>query len=312
MESLKVVIGIPTYKRPIGLRRLLDSIASQVCNFIPVVLVADNEGDKGQGLQVVEQFKVEGYPWELHAIPVNDRGISQVRNAIMHYGFEHLGATHLAMIDDDEWVEPQWIAELVKVQLDTAADVVGGSVSPEFEFERPDWVQGLHIYYESNPGVSGRIALVQGTTNVLLARSIVERFPSEKFDTFYSLVGGGDKEFFTRIKSLGATFAFAHQAQAHELFTATRVTKKWAIERAYRIGAGDMRIIRKQKPDLVNWIKELLKLFVALVVSSFLSLLYLSVPHKHMKARLKLTRQLGKLSAFWGKQKAVYTNVHGS
>ncbi|MEN3157068.1 glycosyltransferase [Alkalimonas sp. NCh-2] len=312
MGSQTVVIGIPTYKRPIGLRRLLDSIAKQSCDFTPIVLIADNEGDGGQGLQVAEQVKAEGYPWELHAIPVNERGISQVRNALMQYGFEQLNAIHLAMIDDDEWVEPQWIAELVKVQLATGAEVVGGSVSPEFETERPDWAKGLHIYYESNPGVSGKTELIQGTTNVLLSRSIIESFPTERFDPFYSLVGGGDKEFFTRIKRLGASFAFAHQAQAHELFTASRLTKKWAVERAYRIGAGDMRIIKNQQPRLLDWVKEFSKLSLALLISSLLALIFLPIPHKHMKARLKLTRQLGKLSALWGKQRAVYTNVHGN
>lgn len=40
MEFLKVVIGIPTYKRPIGLTRLIDSIAKQVIDFKPIVLVA--------------------------------------------------------------------------------------------------------------------------------------------------------------------------------------------------------------------------------------------------------------------------------
>lgn len=312
MEKLNVVIGIPTFKRPVGLRRLLDSIAKQSCDFTPIVLVADNEGDGGQGLQVAEQMKAEGYPWELHAIPVNERGISQVRNALMQYGFEQLNATHLAMIDDDEWVESQWIAELVKVQLATGAEVVGGSVSPEFETERPDWAKGLHIYYESNPGVSGKTELIQGTTNVLLSRSIIENFPTERFDPFYSLVGGGDKEFFTRIKRLGAGFAFAHLAQAHEIFGASRLTKKWALERAHRIGAGDMRIILKNKPPLTTLLAECIKLVIAICVSWLKIGLFCFKPHKMMAARLKLARQLGKVSAFFSEQKNVYKQTHGA
>lgn len=311
MDSIRVVIGIPTYKRPIGLARLLDSVAKQKAVFKPIVVVADNEGDAGTGLQVVEKTKSAGYPFELHAIAVNERGISQARNALLSYGFETLDATHLAMIDDDEWVEPQWIAEFVKVQQQTSADVVGGSVSPEFETQRPEWAKGLHIYYESNPGFSGPISLVQGTTNVMLARSIVENYPSERFDTFYSLVGGGDKEFFTRIKRLGATFAFAHKAQSHELFAASRLTKKWALERAYRIGAGDMRIIKQQKPGFIVWAVELSKLLFASVFSAIAAVAFIAIPHKHMKARLKFVRQLGKISAFFGKQKAVYSRVHG-
>lgn len=312
MDSLRVVIGIPTFKRPAGLKRLLDSIVLQQAEFNPIVLIADNEGDNGVGLVVAEELKAEGYKLELHAIAVNERGISQVRNALMQYAFETLSGDYLAMIDDDEWVEPQWIAQLVEVQRQTCADIVGGSVAPEFEGDRPDWAQGLHIYYQSDSNVSGTTELVQGTTNVLLHRSVVDNYPNERFDPFYSVVGGGDKEYFTRLKRKGATFAFAHLAQSHELFGASRMTKAWALERAFRIGAGDIRIIQKSKPSVLTWIKEILKLAVAILLSSASMLLYILKPHKHMKAKLKLYRQLGKLSAFQGKQRSVYSKIHGN
>lgn len=312
MNQLKVVIGIPTFKRPQGVRRLLESISKQVAGFEPMVLVADNEGDNGVGLATVQQILAEGYPLPLKAIAVNERGISQVRNALMHEAFDNMQADLLAMIDDDEWVEPQWIASLVKVQQQTNADVVGGSVAPEFEVAPPAWAKGLHIYYQSDSTYSGTVDLIDGTTNVLLSRNIVDAYPEERFDPFYSLVGGGDKEFFTRIKRRGATFAFAHEAQAHEIFGASRLTKKWALERAYRIGAGDIRIISKNNPTAVIWLRELSKLSAALVLSGVMSVLMLGVPHKKMKARLKFARQLGKLSALKGTQKAVYAETHGS
>lgn len=312
MKNLNVVIGIPTFKRPQGVRRLLESVAKQVADFDITVLVADNEGDSGVGLATVQQILAEGYPLPLKAIAVNERGISQVRNALMHEAFDNMHADLLAMIDDDEWVEPQWIASLIKVQQQTSADVVGGSVVPEFEVTPPAWAKGLHIYYQSDSTYSGPVDLIDGTTNVLLSRNIVDAYPEERFDPFYSLVGGGDKEFFTRIKRRGATFAFAHEAQAHEIFGASRLTKKWAVERAYRIGAGDIRIISKGNPSALIWLKELVKFLAALVVSTFSVVLLAAIPHKRMKARLKLARQMGKLSAFFGAQKQVYSKVHGS
>ncbi|MEH8018598.1 glycosyltransferase [Rheinheimera muenzenbergensis] len=312
MKNLNVVIGIPTFKRPQGVRRLLESVAKQVADFDITVLVADNEGDSGIGLVTVQQILAEGYPLPLKGIAVNERGISQVRNALMHEAFDNMKANLLAMIDDDEWVEPQWIASLVKIQQQTNADVVGGSVAPEFEVPAPVWAKGLHIYYQSDSNYSGTVELIDGTTNVLLSRHIVDAYPEERFDPFYSLVGGGDKEFFTRIKRRGATFAFAHEAQAHEIFGASRLTKKWAIERAFRIGAGDMRIIGKGNPSVLVWLKELVKLLAATVVSALSMVLLAAIPHKRMKARLKLARQMGKISAFSGAQKQVYSNIHGS
>ncbi len=314
MRKVKVVIGVPTYKRPLGIRRLLDSISKQISDFEPIVLVADNEGDNGVGCATVQEILEKGYPFPLKVIGVNERGISQVRNALMQEAFDNMQADLLAMIDDDEWVEPQWIASLVKVQQQTHADVVGGSVAPEFEEAPPAWAKGLNIYYQTKETTSGCVPLVSGTTNVLLSRSIVDRYPKERFDPFYSLVGGGDKEYFTRLKRCGATFAFAHEAQAHELFGASRLTKEWAIERAYRIGAGDIRIISKSKPSPRVWCQEVVKFLAAVGISSIMliAMSLLARPHKKMHARLKLARQFGKLSALRGAQREVYKNVHGS
>ena len=311
MKTLNVVIGIPTFKRPQGIRRLLESVARQVSDFDITILVADNEGSKGVGLITVQQILAAGYPFQIKAIAVNERGISQVRNALMHEAFVNMQADFLAMIDDDEWVEPQWIASLVKIQLQTNADVVGGSVAPDFEVPQPNWAKGLYIYYQSYSNYSGTVNLIDGTTNVLLSRNIADKYSEEQFDPFYSLVGGGDKEFFTRIKRRGATFAFAHKAQAHEIFGASRLTKDWAIERAYRIGAGDVRIISKHNSKPLVWLKELVKFLVATVLSSIAFVLFAAIPHKRMRARLKLARQMGKLSAVFGSQRQVYKNVHG-
>lgn len=312
MKNLKVVVGIPTFKRPQGLRRLLNSIAKQVSNFEIIVLVADNEGDYGTGLCTVQEVLAQNYPLSLKAIAVNERGISQVRNALMDEAFGNMKADLLAMIDDDEWVEPQWITSLVAVQQQTNADVTGGSVSPEFEMPPPAWSKGLNIYYQSVENKSGLVPFVSGTTNVLLSRSIVDNYPEERFDTYYSLVGGGDKEYFTRLKRLGATFAFAHEAQAHEIFGTTRLTKSWAIERAYRIGAGDIRIISKNDPTIYTKIKEITKFSGALITSVAVYVLMFAIPNERMKARLKFSRQMGKLSALSGAQKKVYKDIHGN
>lgn len=311
MNNLRVVVGIPTFKRPKGLRRLLESIACQVADFELIVLVADNEGDNGSGLSVVKELLAEGYSLDLKSIAVHERGISQVRNALMYEAFNNMKADLLAMIDDDEWVESQWISSLVRVQQQTGADIVGGSVSPEFEISPPPWTKGLGIYYQIEAKQSGIVPLVSGTTNVLLSRSIADNYPGETFDPYYSLVGGGDKEFFTRLKHLGAVFAFAHDAQSHEIFGASRLTKKWAIERAYRIGAGDIRIISQNDPSLVAWLIELCKFSGAIPVAMIFYFLFFLVPSKKMKARLKIARQFGKLSALFGKQKHVYTTIHG-
>jgi len=311
VKSIKVVIGIPTFKRPDGLQLLLGSIAKQVADFEIVVLVADNEGESGSGMRTVAELNNLGFPFKLKAIEVTERGISQVRNSLMIEAFKNLKADFIAMVDDDEWVESDWISSFVNTQIETQADIIGGRVIPDFEIPPPLWLKDLDIYYQQDEGESRLVPFVPGTTNVMISKSIMTNYPDELFDPFYSLVGGGDYEYFTRLKNKGATFAFSKEAVSHEVFGRSRLTKKWALERAFRIGAGNARILLKNKPSLVEITLEIFKAFTAIFVSILLMILQFKIKHKRMKARLLLSRQFGKISAVFGKQRKVYKNVHG-
>lgn len=310
-QTSKIVIGIPTFRRPQGLRRLLISIAEQRAPFLPVIVVADNEGERGAGLKVVRELQSRGnYPFPIHGVPVPDRGISQVRNAIMRVGFEELKADALAMVDDDEWVEPGWIAALVAMQKEVNADVVGGLVLPEFEREPPKWVRHLNLY--SWPcHRSGQVELISGSASILFGSRLAAEFRDERFDPAFSRSGGGDKELFVRLKRKGAIFAFAPEAISHEHFGASRITMRWAIERAYRIGIGDARILTTHLRSRKGWIVELGKIVAAFAVAPVQIVLAWSMPQR-MRGIITLARQFGKLSGFLGYRLNVYDQTHGS
>ncbi|MCB1750398.1 MAG: glycosyltransferase family 2 protein [Gammaproteobacteria bacterium] len=309
-QSMLVVIGLPTCKRPQGLARLLDSIAKQRVDFEVQVLVADNDCEQQEGIKTVVRYQQQGFRFPLEAFVVPERGISQVRNALLQRAFVDCQADLLAMLDDDEWAEEEWLSSLVLVQRLTQADVVGGYVIPEFAVPAPDWVQGLPVYPVSKPQQSGYVRLIYGTTNVLLSKSILTRFPGQLFDPFYSLVGRGDVEFFTRLKKHGATFAFAHRARSHELFGASRLTKQWARERAFRDGAGDMRIMWLNNPSIKRVVIESGIIVVAGVVAGVQLLLRIK-SHRRMAAQLLFMRQVGKIFGLFGKHKQVYRQIHG-
>ncbi|GGD76832.1 glycosyltransferase [Lacimicrobium alkaliphilum] len=312
MNKVSLIIGIPTFKRPKGLERLLNTIEnleipSDICVSI---LVADNDGDQGAGLTIVEKLS-EKFPFRLFGVPVTERGISQVRNKILHTAFEQENADFLAMLDDDETVDSKWLVELVRIHFDTKADVVGGAVLPEFSSEPPSWTSGLPIFWRNRPP-SGPVDLIHGTGAILLSRRFWDAYAKPTFDVKFGLTGGGDKEFFTRLKGLGATFAYASEAISYEFYDLSRVTIDWARKREYRIGSTDIRIMKKHGLSSVKIFNELAKFFAALVYYLVRYCLLYANKNIRIHSSLKIYRQLGKVNALFGTPYEEYRNIKGS
>ena len=311
MTKLKnIVIGIPTFRRPNSLYNLLLSIADQQINNKLHVLVADNDNKDKQGIAVVEQIRSNGFPFPITGIVVPERGISQVRNALMRIAFKNLAADGLAMLDDDEHVESYWISALLAVQERGGFDVVGGHILPDFELAPPRWTHGLTVYWRKIYK-EGAISFLHRTGNVLLSRSVHEKFSGCFFNPLFGLTGGEDKEFFTRLKKKGATFGFAPEAISYEYINPTRMTRRWALRRAFQIGCSDARIFRLHKVPKRNWICELIKIPGAMAVSILLILFTASLPNRHMQGCVRLARQLGKLNGLFGTPIQTYRVIHG-
>ncbi|MBD1580965.1 glycosyltransferase [Pseudoalteromonas sp. S16_S37] len=310
-EFPKIVIGIPTYKRPEGLTKILNSILHlDVSGLAVSIVVAENDCNELAGFNVVTSIKPH-YALPLYTIKVEQRGISFVRNALLDSAFNVHKADYLVMVDDDEWVETNWLQALVEAQKKLGCEVIGGIVLAEFEGEPPSWTTELPIYFPKQHRETIEIDLLESTGSVLLHKSVYFDFNQQRFDPFYSIYGGGDKEYFTRLKTQGIKFGIAHQAISHELFSESRVTKGWALERAFRIGAAEMRIIVLHHATFKRMTVELSKIVLALIFGSIISLLPSNYAGKKMKGRLLVVRQIGKINGLFNRQKPVYEKVHG-
>lgn len=314
LKNRRVVIGIPTYKRQEGLQRLLESIAKTEANFVPHILVADSEG-KGAGTTVVKDILEKGqYPFPLSIVHVERSGISPARNTLLHEGFEKLKADLLAMVDDDETVEPEWISELVKMQNQTNADVVWGYVLPKFETETPEWAKYLTLYYRKKH-LDGLTQETCGTTSVLLTRDVLydKNGNANKFNDAFSLSGGGDAEYFTRLKKQGIKCAFSSKAISHEYFSESRINKKWALKRSFRFGTVDMRLLKMHTDEnsFKIWTKEVLKIPAAICVGIIFYIICFKSPAKKMKNLSLVVRQFGKIAGLFDYHGKEYKVTHG-
>jgi succinoglycan biosynthesis protein ExoM len=227
-----VAVCVATFARPDGLRRLLRSLGDQVLDTratVAKVVVVDND-ESGSARPVVDA--VEGLPWPVEYVIEPKRGISAARNTAV----QHAGAVDfIAFIDDDEWAESSWLAELLRTQERTRAQVVVGPVIPVFEESPPPgWFEkGRFLAAQTYP--QDQQLHFGYTGNALVHNSVLEP-AGAPFSERFGLLGGEDTHFFMRVYLKGAKIVWAADARVYESIPAARMSVSWLLGREYRRG----------------------------------------------------------------------------
>ena len=77
----------------------------------------------------VRELRTRGYRWPLTCIVAEERGIAQARNALVEHLLADSGrAEFVAMLDDDEWPDPEWMEAFLRCSSTTDADALHGAV----------------------------------------------------------------------------------------------------------------------------------------------------------------------------------------
>ncbi|MBV9420846.1 MAG: glycosyltransferase [Alphaproteobacteria bacterium] len=306
----EVTVAIPTFRRPQGLKRLLDALAKLETTANVSVLIADNDAEKHEGHDLCQQIRTSGYRWPLRSVIVTERGIAQVRNALVENALADPHMQFVAMLDDDEWPEPQWLDVFLRAQSTTGADVLQGSILFDFEHQPDAWAAHFDGMQDIR-STSGPCEMLQGAGNLLIARSALETLPRPWFDPAFALTGGEDRDFFMRLKTNGAHFAWSDEALAHTIVPASRTSLKWALSRAYSIGNSDMRVFLKYGPSLGAKVGELAKIMAALLLGPLLFVILAFDANRRADALRRLYRATGKIAALFGRQYNEYSVIHG-
>lgn len=241
----KVAIAVATFKRPEGLQRLLISLSEAVaatpdCE-VQVVIVDNDPAMSAHG--VCDSAGLDTLIYRSQPVP----GISATRNAAVEIAS---GCDFIVFVDDDEIVAQNWLAELLRVQRETDADLVAGPVTGILPPGTPEMLASSGIFErDSRPDRSEMSDA--GSGNLLCRYDVFASRPkAEWFRDDFGLTGGGDAELTRRLHSQGSRIVWAANAVAWEYVGASRTNLRWLARRYRRLGAVDYRLagVRRLKP----------------------------------------------------------------
>jgi succinoglycan biosynthesis protein ExoM len=228
---MNISIVIPTFRRPDGLRRALESAIAQSRQPDEIVVV-DNDPD-GSARTMVATAKAIA---KCDVVYVHEPrpGVSNARNA----GFGAARGRFIAFLDDDEIANVYWLAALMETARALDADVVFGPLRGEaldVGGIRGDLARRL--YSRIGPEADTVLDKPYGCGNSLIDRAAFD-LPAAPFDPRMNASGGEDDVFFAILARQGARFAWSVKAHGVETVGASRTSWSYLAARAFAFGQG--------------------------------------------------------------------------
>lgn len=231
---VRVVVAVPTYRRPGDLRALLPMLCAQAeevtaasgGRYAVDVLVVDNDPARSAGDLVAEA----GGPRVRYAAESRP-GIAAVRNRAMD---EAGGARLLAFIDDDERPQERWLAALLDTWAASGAAAISGRVLAEYAGEPGQWILAGGFFVRRNLP-SGTVIDTAATGNLLLDLDQV-RARGVRFESAIGLGGGEDTLFSCALVRAGGRMVWCAESAVVDQVPEERMTRRWVLTRAWSHG----------------------------------------------------------------------------
>lgn len=241
-RSSDVVIAVLTYKRPEPLRTCITALQNlDVPTGVQAsILVIDNDPDRSV-VDASEAWRSVSHNLPLTIVHEPRRGIPAARNRALDTATD-AGADLMCFLDDDEYPDDDWLAELLRCRKETGAELIGG---PVFVADPPSslgpWKHFINRSLQARARrtmartgqrfrTGGRFTVV--TNNWMcdlawLARSAV------RFDDDLEVTGGSDTVFFHDAVKAGCTPVWCESACVREVMEPARLSLAYQFRRAY-------------------------------------------------------------------------------
>ncbi len=234
-EAVDVVVIVPTFRRP---QQILDTLATLKAQTTPrrfAIILIENDAEGREGVTAAAPGFAAG-TYDGMVIVAHERGNCSAYNAGLQTALTHFPHfRHLAIIDDDEAADPDWLEALCLAAETLGADIVGGPQVPVF-------ADPAHAGFASHPvfapayAASGLVPALYSSGNLMIGRQVLAAMPAPFLDTKFNFMGGGDSDFLSRAAVRGFKLAWCSEAIVRETVPARRVEADWIRARSLRNG----------------------------------------------------------------------------
>ena len=190
------------------------------------------------------------------------KNISVARNKIL----ELASCDWLALIDDDEIADADWLIRLDKArEQQPSATAFFGPIESELPQSAPEWLREGK-FFDRAPKVDGQLVQTGSTGNAYMNMNII-RAKNFQFDEAYGLTGGEDSQFFFSMHLAECSMYWAEFAIVRERVEPDRWCAEYLRKRRFRVGQTYARFRFDHRSRLA-------KFFFASKISVKLVLLY--------------------------------------
>lgn len=291
-----LTIGIPSYKRPEMLEKLvlsilLSNIDRELIGALNIVVVDNDVERTAEPIvkQLIENNSSTFFQLHYYNFPI--KGLSNVRNEILDKALL-FQPDYIAFVDDDEYVHAEWLNELTRTVVNNHADFAVGPAIPVFETA----VSSGLVYGFNNFEYGDQLKINYIHSGNLIIRTAFLLANNLRFDSRFNTLGAEDSYFGVSALKMGGSIYWSKQAIVYETIPAKRGTLSWLIKRKFRGGNTFVYILLLEK----EYGKLLKKIIISLFYLSFGTLALLLTPFNFKYRYIgvyKISESLGAFSS---------------